>query len=96
MEPIFGSEDIMRQMPEEARSFKTVDKTWKLVMSNTVNDLHVITATDFPDLLKMLRESNQLLEDIQRGLNDYLEKKRIIFPRQVLFLPCLIFEVLLV
>ncbi|XP_072152186.1 dynein axonemal heavy chain 3 isoform X4 [Bemisia tabaci] len=81
LEPIFGSEDIMRQMPEEARSFKTVDKTWKLVMSNTVNDLHVITATDFPDLLKMLRESNQLLEDIQRGLNDYLEKKRIIFPR---------------
>jgi dynein heavy chain len=28
LEPIFGSDDIMQQMPTEGRKFKTVDTTW--------------------------------------------------------------------
>ena len=29
LEPIFGSEDIMQQMPNEGRKFKAVDGTWR-------------------------------------------------------------------
>ena len=29
LEPIFGSEDIMQQMPNEGRKFKAVDLTWR-------------------------------------------------------------------
>ncbi len=33
LEPIFSSEDIMNQMPEEARKFKMVDSSWRKIMS---------------------------------------------------------------
>ncbi|XP_045475837.1 dynein axonemal heavy chain 3 [Harmonia axyridis] len=81
LEPIFSSEDIMRQMPTEARNFKTVDKMWRAVMANTIIDTRVLVATDYKSLLVILRENNRLLDEIQKGLNDYLEKKRLFFPR---------------
>lgn len=31
LEPIFSSEDIMRQLPTEARRFNSVDQLWKKV-----------------------------------------------------------------
>ena len=36
LEPIFSSEDILQQMPEEGKLFQQVDKNWKEVMRNTV------------------------------------------------------------
>lgn len=33
LEPIFSSEDIMNQMPEEARKFKMVDSSWRTIMN---------------------------------------------------------------
>ncbi|KAL1398756.1 hypothetical protein pipiens_008712 [Culex pipiens pipiens] len=81
LEPIFSSEDIMRQMPTEGRHFKTVDKQFRKVMRHTLSDPHVIQATDYPDLLNVLRNAFKDLEDIQRGLNLYLEKKRLFFAR---------------
>lgn len=83
LEPIFSSEDIMRQMPTEARNFKQVDRIWRAIQANTIQDTHVLVATDFKRMLELLRENNRLLDDIQKGLNDYLEKKRLFFPRQV-------------
>lgn len=83
LEPIFSSEDIMRQMPTEARNFRDVDKDWRAIMSATSKEPMVLEATNYPGLLKTLKTDNALLEDIQRGLNDYLEKKRLFFPRFV-------------
>ncbi|XP_071052042.1 dynein axonemal heavy chain 3 isoform X2 [Onthophagus taurus] len=81
LEPIFSSEDIMRQMPTEARNFKQVDKTWRHIMANTMLDIHVLAATDYPNMLQQLRDCNNLLDQVQKGLNNYLEKKRLFFPR---------------
>ncbi|XP_021341821.1 dynein heavy chain 12, axonemal-like isoform X1 [Mizuhopecten yessoensis] len=81
LEPIFSSEDIMSQMPEEGRLFTTVDKNWKDIMKHTVKDPKVLVATNLPGLLEKLIDSNGLLDKINKGLNAYLEKKRLFFPR---------------
>uniref|UniRef100_A0A667IGB4 Dynein axonemal heavy chain 3 n=1 Tax=Lynx canadensis TaxID=61383 RepID=A0A667IGB4_LYNCA len=81
LEPIFSSEDIIAQMPEEGRKFATVDSYWKSLMSQAVKDTRVLVAADQPRMAERLQEANLLLEDIQKGLNDYLEKKRLFFPR---------------
>lgn len=89
-EPIFSSEDIMAQMPEEGRKFGIVDRTWRDIMKQSVKDAHALVVTSQDNMLGRLQMANQLLEEIQKGLNDYLEKKRLYFPRYICLLhsPC--------
>ncbi|KAM3869140.1 dynein axonemal heavy chain 12-like [Diretmus argenteus] len=81
LEPIFSSEDIMQQIPEEGQYFQTVDKHWKEVMRHCVKDPKILPATSLPGLLERLQDCNNLLDNIMKGLNAYLEKKRLFFPR---------------
>ncbi|KAL3689708.1 hypothetical protein R1sor_016017 [Riccia sorocarpa] len=81
LSPIFSSRDIMRQMPTEGELFQTVDQTWRDVMKKTnANPLALIAAQD-PERLAKLIEANRLLEVINKGLAQYLEVKRVAFPR---------------
>ncbi|KAG7209677.1 hypothetical protein KM043_011323 [Ampulex compressa] len=81
LEPIFSSEDIMRQMPTEAKNFRRIDKIWRGIMNYVDKNRRVIDATSMPNMLQEFKLCNSLLEEIQKGLNDYLEKKRLFFPR---------------
>ncbi|XP_050466815.1 dynein axonemal heavy chain 3 isoform X2 [Cataglyphis hispanica] len=81
LEPIFSSEDIMRQMPTEARNFRKIDKIWRNIMLYVLDNKRVIDATAMPNMLQEFKLCNLLLEEIQKGLSDYLEKKRLFFSR---------------
>ncbi|RLN83016.1 hypothetical protein BBO99_00002484 [Phytophthora kernoviae] len=81
LEPIFSSEDIMRQMPIEGALFRKVDANWRRNMQDTVASPAVLTVVERSDLLPGLQQSNVDLDTIQKGLNDYLETKRLYFPR---------------
>uniref|UniRef100_A0A8C8EFI1 Dynein axonemal heavy chain 12 n=1 Tax=Otus sunia TaxID=257818 RepID=A0A8C8EFI1_9STRI len=81
LEPIFSSEDIMQQMPEEGHLFQTVDRHWRDIMKYCAKDPKVLVATSLVGLLEKLQNCNELLDKIMKGLNAYLEKKRLFFPR---------------
>ena len=81
LEPIFSSPDIRKQMPGEAKRFKIVDRSWREIMEATKEDPAVLSITDREGVLEQFIKSNALLDEIQKGLADYLNKKRIFFPR---------------
>lgn len=81
LEPIFSSDDIMRQMPTEGKMFKAVDMTWRTAMAQTFAEPSCVKVARRQGFLESLIEANAKLEQIQKGLNDYLETKRLAFPR---------------
>lgn len=81
LEPIFGSDDIMRQMPTEGRRFNSVDGVWRKVLGKIYESPSVINTTSDDTLVDRFKQANERLDQIQKGLNDYLEVKRMAFAR---------------
>lgn len=82
LESIFiGSEDIRNQLPEEAKRFEDVDKNFKILLADISSNLNVIKATNKPLLFDKLDMLLKQLILCEKALNDYLETKRLAFPR---------------
>jgi dynein heavy chain len=82
LETIFGSADIIRQLPGPAKTFQAVDKSWKSIMKQTNDDPNALKAgTHDKFRLETFRSHNNNLDQIQKDLEDYLETKRMGFPR---------------
>ncbi|XP_070580015.1 dynein axonemal heavy chain 1-like isoform X2 [Ptychodera flava] len=81
LEPIFSSEDINRQLPVESKRYQTMDRMWRRIMKNAKENPQVISLCPDARLLDNLKECNKLLEQVQKGLSEYLETKRSSFPR---------------
>lgn len=47
LEPIFSSEDIIAQMPEEGRKFAVVDGYWKNIIAEAVRSSGHVTSSFF-------------------------------------------------
>ncbi|KAJ3027001.1 UNVERIFIED_CONTAM: Dynein heavy chain 6, axonemal, partial [Siphonaria sp. JEL0065] len=81
LESIFSAPDIQRQLPDEARMFAQVDRTWKDIMRRVSRNPNAIKSGTVAGLLESLQQNNVLLDQIQKCLEDYLESKRLLFPR---------------
>ncbi|XP_050390512.1 dynein axonemal heavy chain 1 [Patella vulgata] len=81
LEPIFSSEDINRQLPVESKRYQTMERIWRKIMKTAKENPQVISLCPDNRLLDNLRECNKLLEQVQKGLSEYLETKRNSFPR---------------
>ena len=82
LKPIFSSDDIMKHMPAETRMFRQVDLSWNMQMESTSKDSAVLEAVAIDgSTLNLFKDANKTLEEIQKSMHNYLESKRLAFPR---------------
>ncbi|XP_042301519.1 LOW QUALITY PROTEIN: dynein axonemal heavy chain 14 [Sceloporus undulatus] len=81
LEPIFQAPEIKRQLPEEASLFSQVDNKWREIMKRTEEHPNALKAATAVGVFEMMQSNNACLEKIQKALEDYLEVKRMVFPR---------------
>lgn len=82
LESIFiGSEDIRNQLPEDSRRFEKIDRDFRQVLSEMVAIPNVVKATNKAGLYERLDGVLNELTLCEKALSDYLETKRLAFPR---------------
>ncbi|XP_077280961.1 dynein beta chain, ciliary [Temnothorax americanus] len=82
LESIFiGSEDIRSQLPEESKRFEKIDKDFKDLLKEMLSNLNIVKSTNKPKLLDRLEELERQLNICEKALSDYLETKRLVYPR---------------
>lgn len=79
--PIFSSKDIVAQMPEEGILFREVNNTYTRYMKVVDRDPRVLETAGAVGLLENMKNCTKMLEKINEGVVNYLEKKRLFFPR---------------
>ncbi|KAM5302059.1 dynein axonemal heavy chain 14 [Glossophaga mutica] len=81
LEPAFNSLEIQRQLPGEAKLFSQVISMWKEIMLKVQNKLDVLQVATTVGVLETLQNCSVSLGYIKKSLEDYLEIKRMLFPR---------------
>ncbi|OWF46435.1 Dynein heavy chain 6, axonemal [Mizuhopecten yessoensis] len=81
LEQIFSTPDIQRQLGPEHKMFTGVDKAWKDIMRRVEDRPNALKSALASGTLETLQTGNGTLEKIQKSLEDYLETKRLLFPR---------------
>ena len=61
--------------------FTVVNGVWIESMAETAREPAVLSVARREGLLEQLTDANEKLDVIQKGLSDYLETKRLAFPR---------------
>ncbi|XP_062234716.1 dynein axonemal heavy chain 9-like [Platichthys flesus] len=82
LESIFiGSEDIRKQLPEDSMRFEGIDTSFKELAIALHQTPNVVEATNKPGLFATLEDMQNVLSLCEKALAEYLDTKRLAFPR---------------
>ncbi|OCT60754.1 dynein heavy chain 9, axonemal isoform X2 [Xenopus laevis] len=82
LESIFiGSDDIRSQLPEDSKRFEGIDMDFKELANDANKTPNVIEATNKPGLYERLEDIQERLSLCEKALAEYLDTKRLAFPR---------------
>ncbi|KAM4581026.1 dynein axonemal heavy chain 11 [Odontesthes bonariensis] len=82
LESIFkGCDDICQQLPADTHRFQAIDAEFQELMLDSAKTKNVIEATNKTHLFEKLEDLQKRLALCEKALAEYLETKRIAFPR---------------
>ena len=76
-----GTDDIRQQLPEDSQRFDETNANFKEILSQLLLQPNVISVATKPNILDDLHHIDQQLQLCEKALAQYLESKRIDFPR---------------
>ena len=81
LEPIFNFDDINKTLASESEKFMKVNIIWQDLIHYIEEDTLVLHIESIPNLYESLQTCMDLIEHIEKGLENHLEEKRLEFPR---------------
>ncbi|XP_038180482.1 dynein heavy chain 9, axonemal [Arvicola amphibius] len=82
LESIFiGSEDIRAQLPQDSKRFEGIDSDFRKLACDVQKTPNVVEATNKPGLYDKLEDLQSRLCLCEKALAEYLDTKRLAFPR---------------
>eukprot|EP00163_Fabomonas_tropica_P016273 TRINITY_DN2925_c0_g1_i1.p1 TRINITY_DN2925_c0_g1~~TRINITY_DN2925_c0_g1_i1.p1 ORF type:complete len:4072 (-),score=1488.94 TRINITY_DN2925_c0_g1_i1:296-12511(-) len=76
-----GSEEVKRDLPEDSKRFAEVDGKVREFLSSVVSESNALNVCNRDGLYEDLVEWRKALEECEKSLMDYLDSKRVAFPR---------------
>lgn len=95
LESIFTqSEDIRKQLPDDSKRFDEIDQNFRVILSELTQSKNVMVVTNQCGLYERIEINLSGLVLCEKALNNYLETKRLAYPRFYFVSPADLLDIL--